>query len=1053
MSQISGTGLQQLGSSVSAVKDFLSKSYMQSFVSPGCQVLGISDPVRVKRGIRLLRIQQIAISDEEVTSRLTTVYQTMNALVNSCFMMIQGTVDGISLYIGFQSDAPGTAEKALIQTLTGNFPGMVMESLNATKIDEIMGRMSSNPNHELKTVGAVSVVPSSRKERFSGADVQGMEKFMDTMQGKEFTALIIATPYSKDVIDRRILSLEAISTALSPLEQISVHDTQSQSTALTDTTAQTLSQTISNSISEAYSVTNSNGVFSSSGNGNAFTITPLGLGISFQKQQANGMQAGRSVGINYGRQSGSAIGKADMTSTALQKSTGSSRTIVRTETNKEIRDLRVKLDKQISRLRESESQGLWDCCGYFISNANDTTIVATNSFRSIVTGDNTDVEQSVIDLWQPTRPGDLNSNHQNIQNLTDTLSMGVAPVFYVGNAPQRMESIVTGKELSRMMNLPRKSAGMVSVMHMATFGRNIHLIGGKDRKVFEQSSFPVGNLMHMGRIDGHTRTRLELQKLNAHTLAVGATGVGKTTTIGDILYQLHGNNIPFTVIEPAKGEYGKLWGKLPGIDIYSTTPFRYRMLKVNPFAFEKNVHILNHMERLISVFSTAWPLYAAQPAVLRDCVRMAYIHCGWDLTNSICLKGKRVFPTFVDVLAELPKAIEKSRFVGEAKGTYEGALQTRLSMLTEGIFKEIFCSGYDIPDCDLFDKNVIIDLSRLGSQETLSLIMGVLLIRLYEHRINEGKKNRLCHVTVLEEAHNILKKSSSVPQGEDSPSIGSKSVEVLTKCITELRFTGEGFIIADQSPGELDPTAMKNTSTKIVMRLQDATDQTAVESALSLDREQVLELSKLDNGVGVVFQEGWIEPVLTKFDFYKNPYAVAPTDLSFQPEVEYADLCKVRGFLLGEIVGQFNRNVYDKNELIRKLHCIRDFSKWKIEDYIALFERSQIEYESIRLFWDSNRVKYPYYGKIIRELINGVNFFEVIPLPKVDPKTMQKPYSKDRQYRAKCERWKDDAMIAMDQYAYPLTDAEKETILRLLLLADGEKKSDQITVCASCFMK
>lgn len=336
MSQISGTGLQQLGSSVSAVKDFLSKSYMQSFVSPGCQVLGISDPVRVKRGIRLLRIQQIAISDEEVTSRLTTVYQTMNALVNSCFMMIQGTVDGISLYIGFQSDAPGTAEKALIQTLTGNFPGMVMESLNATKIDEIMGRMSSNPNHELKTVGAVSVVPSSREERFSGADVQGMEKFMDTMQGKEFTALIIATPYSKDVIDRRILSLEAISTALSPLEQISVHDTQSQSTALTDTTAQTLSQTISNSISEAYSVTNSNGVFSSSGNGNAFTITPLGLGISFQKQQANGMQAGRSVGINYGRQSGSAIGKADMTSTALQKSTGSSRTIVRTETNKEI---------------------------------------------------------------------------------------------------------------------------------------------------------------------------------------------------------------------------------------------------------------------------------------------------------------------------------------------------------------------------------------------------------------------------------------------------------------------------------------------------------------------------------------------------------------------------------------------------------------------------------------------------------------------------------------------------------------------------------------------
>ena len=1050
-SQISTTGLQQLGNSVTAVKDFLSKSYMQSFMSPSCQVLGVSDPAIVRTGIRLLRIQQIAISDEEMTSRLTTVYQTMNSLVNSCFMVIQGTVEGVSLYIGFQSNAAGTAEKALIQILTGNFPGIIVDSLNATKIDEVMSRLKSNTNNGLKTVAAVSVVPSSREEKMVGADVQGMEKFMDTMQGKEFTAVIIATPYSKDVIDRRILSLEAISTSLSSLEQISVHETQSQSVAMTDTTAQTLSGTINRSVSEAYSLTQTNSSFSSIGKGRAYTITPLGLGITFQKQQMSGTQTGTAAGINTGRQIGSAIGQANMTSVALQNTTGSSRTIVRTETNKEIQDLRVKLDKQITRLRESESQGLWDCCGYFISNANDTAIVAANSFRSIVTGDNTDVEQSVIDLWQPTLIGAQNSNHQTIQNLTDTLSMGVAPIFFVGNTPQRMESIVTGKELSRMMNLPLKSTGTVSVMHMAAFGRNSHLIGGKDKALFEKSSFPIGNVMHMGRLDGNTKTRLELQKLNAHTLAIGATGVGKTTTIGDILYQLQGNKIPFTVIEPAKGEYGELWGKLPDIDIYSTTPLRYRMLRINPFAFEANVHILNHMERLISVFSTAWPLYAAQPAILRDCVRMAYIDCGWDLTNSICLKKERVFPTFKDVLSKLPKAIEKSKFVGEARGTYEGALQTRLSMLTEGIFKEIFCSGYDIPDCNLFDKNVVIDLSRLGSPETLSLIMGVLLIRLYEHRINAGKKKGLYHVTVLEEAHNILKRSLSTPQGEDTPSIGAKSVEVLTKCITELRFTGEGFIIADQSPGELDPTAMKNTSTKIVMRLQDGADQTAVETALSLDKEQVSELSKLDNGVGAVFQEGWIEPVLTKFDFYKNPYTVTSMDKNLQAEVSYSDICDVRGYLIKEIVHQFNNSIYDKAELIRKLQYIQGFSKWKLDEYIDLFERSQLEYNGIKLFWDSNRVKYPYYGRIIRELLNGGDIFEVIPLPGVNPNTMEKPYSKNPLYKSKCKDWKASMLVALENYAHDLTEKEKETVIRLLLLADGEHKADQITVCAALF--
>ena len=1050
-SNIPTSGLQNLGYSVSVVKDYLSKAYMYSFTNPCCPVLGVANPVKVKTGIRLLRIQQIAISDEKVSSRLTTVYQTMSSLVNSCFMIIQGTSEGISLYIGLQSDAAGTAEKALIQSLMGNFPGIVIESLNASRIESVMSRLRSNTVSGLKTVAAVSVVPSSREEQKDTADVQGMEKFMDTMQGKDFTSVIMATPYSKDVIDKRILSLESISTTLSSLEQISVHETQSQSTGLTDTTAQTMSGTINKSISEAYSLTNTKGSFSSTGGGRAFTITPLGLGISFQSQHMRGTQTGSSSGISVGKQTGSAIGRADMTSTALQNTVGAARTLVRTETNKEIQDLRNKIDRQICRLRESESQGLWDCCAYFISEANDTAIVAANSFRSIVTGDNTDIEQSVINLWQPTLPGDPVSNHQNIRDLTDTLSMGAAPLFLPANMPRRMESIVAGKELSRMMNFPLKSAGTVSVRHMASFGRNIHLIGGKDRAAFNRGSFEVGQVMHMGCIDGNTRTRLELEKLNAHTLAVGATGTGKTTSIGDILYQLCSNHIPFTVIEPAKGEYGEVWGKLPGIDVYSTTPFRYRMLRLNPFAFEKNVHILNHMERLISVFSTAWPLYAAQPAVLRDCVRMAYVKCGWDLTNSICIRGDRVFPTFVEVLEQLPAAIKKSRFVGEARGTYEGALQTRLSMLTEGIFREILCSGHDIPDKDLFDKNVIIDLSRLGSPETLSLIMGVLLIRLYEHRISDGKRKGLYHITVLEEAHNILKRGSSTPRGEDVPSIEAKSVEVLTKCITELRFTGEGFIIADQSPGELDPTAMKNTSTKIVMRLQDASDQTAVETALSLNGEQSLELSKLDNGVGLVFQEGWVEPVLTKFDYYRNPYSVAATDTELQAEAMYDDVCDVRGFLLKEILRQYHQDVFDKTALDNSIGRIHGFNKWKLNDYRALFVRKQEEYQKDKLFWSSNRVKYPFFGRIIRELLNGDDLFEVMPLPRIHQETMSKPYSKDPVFKTECGRWKNDMMGILDQYAHHLTDKEKETAIRLLLLAAGEHKSDQIAVCAALF--
>ncbi len=540
----------------------------------------------------------------------------------------------------------------------------------------------------------------------------------------------------------------------------------------------------------------------------------------------------------------------------------------------------------------------------------------------------------------------------------------------MGTTAQRTESIVTGKELSRMLSFPRKSAGNVSVVRMASFGRRVHFIGGKEPEGYSKDGLEVGNVLHMGKEDEGSPVRIDLQTLNAHAFATGATGVGKTTAICKILHELYKKGVPFTVIEPAKGEYGELWGKLPGIEIYSTLPFRYRMLRINPFSFGDNVHILDHMERLISVFSTAWPLYAAQPAILRDCVRRAYISCGWDMCNSICLRPQKQFPTFKDVLRVLPEVIENSKFVGEAKGTYEGALRTRISMLTEGVLGEIFCSDADISSSELFDKTVIVDLSRLGGGESLSLVMGLLLIKLYEHRLGKGKTEGLSHVTVLEEAHNILKKAPSTPVGEDVSTIGAKSVEVLTRCITELRFTGEGFIIADQSPEEVDVTAIKNTSTKIAMRLQDSADKESMGSAMALDNGQKGELSRLGRGAAVVLQEGWNEPVLTQFTKFVSPFSTRGDD-AYASEVSIGDIRIVRGYLLKIILNQFRLEVFDLREYKEALGRVGGFSKWKLRDYRAMFERYDALMGKNGAFSQGSRQWISAYGKMLRELLDS----------------------------------------------------------------------------------
>ena len=61
----------------------------------------------------------------------------------------------------------------------------------------------------------------------------------------------------------------------------------------------------------------------------------------------------------------------------------------------------------------------------------------------------------------------------------------------------------------------------------------------------------------------------------------------------------------------------------------------------------------------------------------------------------------------------------------------------------------------------------------------------------------------------------MLKNSSALSTAGGSQ-IQQKSIELLSNSICELRFFGEGIVIADQSPEAIDVSAVKNTNTKIV---------------------------------------------------------------------------------------------------------------------------------------------------------------------------------------------------------------------------------------------
>ena len=121
-------------------------------------------------------------------------------------------------------------------------------------------------------------------------------------------------------------------------------------------------------------------------------------------------------------------------------------------------------------------------------------------------------------------------------------------------------------------------------------------------------------------------------------------------------------------------------------------------------------------------------------------------------------------------------------YSSDSKGDYTGALVTRVKSLTNGISGQVLCSVNDIDEEYLFDQNTIVDLSRVSSLETKSLLMGILILKLNEYRMCTSEENQpLRHVTVMEEAHNILKRS--LTGGSEGSNVQAKSVEMISSAI------------------------------------------------------------------------------------------------------------------------------------------------------------------------------------------------------------------------------------------------------------------------------
>ena len=536
----------------------------------------------------------------------------------------------------------------------------------------------------------------------------------------------------------------------------------------------------------------------------------------------------------------------------------------------------------MERLERCEAYGAFNCSSYIISSDPETNAIVANGYNALMRGDNSALQASYINSW--------NFESENGQKIVQYLEKFTHPLFcrdadlgvFVSPA-----AVSNSYEVAVNLGLPKKSIKGLPVFESVSFGRDVHYLNDSR---YPASSVELGKIFHMGEEEQQYSVCLDVNSLAMHTFITGSTGSGKSNTIYQLLNKLRKKGVHFLVVEPAKGEYKKVFGGQ--CKVYGTNSTKTELLKMNPFSFPSDIHVLEHIDRLIEIFNACWPMYAAMPAILKDAVEKSYERVGWNLRFSNCNPLK--FPTFNDLMETLPEVMNSSVYSADTKNDYAGALITRVRSLTNGISGHIFCSGKELTDLELFDQDVIVDLSRVGSNETKSLMMGILVMKLQEYRLQLDTMNEdLVHVTVLEEAHNLLRRTS-VTQSQEGANLQGKSVEMITNSIAEMRTYGEGFIIADQSPELLDEAVIRNTNTKIILRLPNQNDRELVGTSMALNKEQIVELAKLPKGVAAIYQNDWVEAVLCHFERYHEE-----RPLNYTPKKNTSALEKYFEFLFG----------------------------------------------------------------------------------------------------------------------------------------------------------
>ncbi|MFF2363379.1 ATP-binding protein [Streptomyces sp. NPDC058122] len=344
--------------------------------------------------------------------------------------------------------------------------------------------------------------------------------------------------------------------------------------------------------------------------------------------------------------------------------------------------------------------------------------------------------------------------------------------------------------------------------------------------------------------DGRTRTPLgvELDDLTRHSLIVGGSGSGKTNSTLSLCRQLWADHgIPFTVLEPVNTDHDDYrWlATLPGFEemlVLTAGDEETAPLRINPFEVPAGVRISTHAGNLLDCFDAAFGLWDPLPYLYRTALTETYRRKGLDVNATA--RGDEEWPVLGDFVDVMENVADGYDYAGEARANIVAASRLRARSLAEGACGPVLSAPRSMPIGELLGRPVVVELASLGDSQQQALVMALLLNAMTEHYKVHRRSSRLAHVTLVEEAHRLLRRPQPGAGSAKEGDATARAAEAFANTLAENRKYGEGLVVIEQDPSKLIPDAYKNTALKIVHQLKAEEDRRLVGDTMLMSDDQ-----------------------------------------------------------------------------------------------------------------------------------------------------------------------------------------------------------------------